>query len=108
MRRIRIAAGRCGWHQRPARAGCGPPPGGAAATAAVTPAATPKGSGTGNYHPDAGCHRADQGKDDPAEADSIFGAWVMPFSLRSAAIISRRMAFLILVPDIGHSATNRT
>jgi hypothetical protein len=35
-------------------------------------------------------------------------ARVMPLSFRSAAIISRRIAFLILVPDMGHSVTNRT
>jgi len=40
--------------------------------------------------------------------DSTLGARVMPWALRSAAIISRRMAFLILVPDMGQSVTNRT
>jgi hypothetical protein len=33
---------------------------------------------------------------------------VIPFSFRSAAIISRRMTFFILVPDMGHSVTKRT
>jgi hypothetical protein len=37
----------------------------------------------------------------------ILGARVVPFSFRSAAIISRGMAFLILVPDLGHSVTKR-
>ena len=43
-----------------------------------------------------------------AGVDSTLGARVMPWALRSAAIISRRMAFLILVPDMGHWVTNRT
>src|SRR5690606_29164358 len=36
------------------------------------------------------------------------GADVMPFSFSSVAIHSRSTTFLIFVPDIGHSVTNRT